>query len=230
MQALAALAGGRNPLGRPRLTEKRRAQILEAAVRVISANGLCDVNIAMVALEAKMSPALVLHYFGTKDRLLEDTLLYSEDRFYTRVTEELNASEGSQQRLVRLLKLTCLTPSDATSETYDDWVLWVELWARSLRDTTLAEERSLLDQRWRQLIARIVMDGIQQGDFTHPDPLEFAVLLGALIDGLMIQILLNDSTVTASWALDRCLKFCSKELAWETGGLSVDQDLTDKAR
>lgn len=212
-------------MGRPRLTEKRRAQILKVAVRVISANGLCDVNVASIATEAGMSPALVLHYFGTKDRLLADTLHYSDERFYARVAEELERTDGSGLRLTRLLELTCLACSDVNSETHDDWVLWVELWARSMRDPNLAEERLLLDHRWRQLIANVVADGIQEGQFTHSDSAQFAVLLGALIDGFIIQILLNDSVVSASWALERCLEFCSKELKWER-----DSGLRDDCR
>ena len=201
-------------MGRPRLTEQRRAKILETAVQVISATGLCDVNVATIATRAEMSPALVLYYFGTKDRLLADTLLYSEERFYTRVSAELARTQGNPERLIRLLEITCLATPETLCETRNDWILWLELWARSLRDPSLASERQALDHRWREMITAVVSDGILSGDFVHPDPMQFATLLGALVDGLLIQILLKDPAVEPSWALQACLQFCARELSW----------------
>jgi AcrR family transcriptional regulator len=55
---------------RRQLSAARRRQILEAAVAVVCERGLCDTRIADVAERAGTSPALVVYYFGTKDRLL----------------------------------------------------------------------------------------------------------------------------------------------------------------
>ena len=45
---------------RPRLTKKRRTQMLEAAAEVIGERGLCETRIADVAERAGLSPALVV--------------------------------------------------------------------------------------------------------------------------------------------------------------------------
>src|SRR2546422_8347019 len=72
-----------------KLSDARRKQILRAAVRVISERGLCDTRISDIAERAGASAALVIYYFGTKDRLLAAALAYSEESFYRQTAREL---------------------------------------------------------------------------------------------------------------------------------------------
>src|SRR5438309_2058532 len=85
---------------RRRPSEVRRSQILEAAVAVIAERGLCDSRISDVARRAKASPALVVYYFGTKERLLADALTFAEDRFYGQTSRELEPIPDARGRLV----------------------------------------------------------------------------------------------------------------------------------
>ncbi len=56
------------------MAQKRRTQMLEAAIEVIAERGLCDTRIADVADMADLSPALVVYYFGSKETLLTEAL------------------------------------------------------------------------------------------------------------------------------------------------------------
>ncbi|GAA0586197.1 TetR/AcrR family transcriptional regulator [Kribbella sandramycini] len=47
---------------------ERRAQILEAARRVLLADPHRELTVELVAAEAKVSPALLFHYFGSKKK------------------------------------------------------------------------------------------------------------------------------------------------------------------
>ncbi len=58
------------PRRRRRSPEQARAEILDAAERLFSTNGPDRVAVADVALEAGVSSALVLHYFGTYAELV----------------------------------------------------------------------------------------------------------------------------------------------------------------
>ena len=60
--------------------EARRIEMLRAAAELICERGFGDTRIADVA--AGVSSALVIYYFGTRDRLLVDALRYSEESFY----------------------------------------------------------------------------------------------------------------------------------------------------
>ena len=193
-------------MARPKLTERRRLQTLQAAVEVIAERGLCDTRIADVAARAGSSPALILYYFGTKDRLLTEALAFAEDRFYLDIFHELTGMRHPADRLVRLIELSC--PEDGEP----DWTLWIELWSRALRDSEAARKREALDRRWRQTIADTVRDGQRAGEFADVDPDEFAFKLAAMMDGLAIQVLLRDSELTRDRMRELCLQMVEREL------------------
>ena len=99
---------------------------------------------------------------------------------------------------------------------FDEWVLWLDLWARAPRDPDVARDRAAMDQRWRQTIGEIVREGQATGEFAAVDATAFALRLGALIDGLAIQVVLKDPEVTRERMFDLCMDLCARELgfAW----------------
>ena len=64
--------------------ESRRVEMLDAAASLICERGFGDTRIADVAKRAGVSSALVIYYFGTRDRLLVDALRHSEESFSRR--------------------------------------------------------------------------------------------------------------------------------------------------
>ena len=67
--------------------EARRIDMLRAAAELICERGFGDTRIADVAKRAGVSSALVIYYFGTRDRLLVDALRQLE-----RVIESIGAA------------------------------------------------------------------------------------------------------------------------------------------
>ena len=194
------------------LSEERRAQILEAAVEVIGERGLCDTRISDIAERAEASPALVVYYFETKERLLAEALTFSETRFYRATAEELETLHTATDRLVRLIELCC-SEDGGGQDWLDEWVLWLDLWTRAYRDPEVAAERESLDRTWRETIAAIVRDGQRAGEFDRSvDPEDLALRLASLIDGLAIQVVLKDPEVTPQRMREICLKMASDEL------------------
>ena len=198
---------------RPKLTQKRRTQMLEAAAEVIGERGLCDARIADIAERAGLSPALVVYYFGSKEKVLTEALAYAEDLFYIEAFRELTGIEGASEKLVRLIELAC--PAVERSETDEYWALWVELWSRALRNDEAARKREALDQRWRSTIAEVVREGQRTGEFEPCDPERFATYLAALMDGLSLQGLLHDSVVNSELINEMCLDAAAQQLGFD---------------
>ncbi|MGH2693624.1 MAG: TetR/AcrR family transcriptional regulator [Actinomycetota bacterium] len=196
-------------MARPKLTERRRLETLQAAVEVIADRGLCDTRIADVAAKAGSSPALILYYFGTKDRLLTEALAFAEDRFYLDTFHELAGMRHPTDRLVRLIELSCPV---AGPKPEPEWTLWIELWSRALRDPEAARKREALDRRWRQTIAETVRAGQRGGEFADVDPDDLAYRLAAMMDGLAIQVLLRDSDMTRDRMREMCIGMVEREL------------------
>jgi AcrR family transcriptional regulator len=214
------LGAGMSP--RRKLSDARRQQILQAAVHVIAEQGLCDTGIKEVAERAGTSPALVIYYFGRKDALLGEALAFAEQRFYADTASALAELSSARERLVRLVQLSCAV-GDGPDSLHEEWVLWLDLWARAPRDPGVARDREVLDRRWRQTIAGIVRQGQEAGEFAPVDADEFSLFLAALIDGLAIQVVLGDPEVPAERMFDLCMAACAREL-----GFGWDAD--DRAR
>ena len=196
---------------KPKFTPERRRQILEAAVEVIAAKGLCETRISDIGERAGTSAALVIYYFHTKDRLLTEALTFAEDRFYLQTFHELTNITSASDRLTRLIEISC-PPEGRSDETAGEWILWVELWSRALRGEDVARKREALDRRWRSTIAEIVRDGQQAGEFADIDADDFSLRLAALIDGLALQVVLGDREVTAARARSLVLDVARREL------------------
>jgi AcrR family transcriptional regulator len=194
---------------RPRLDHVRRPELLAAAASVIRERGLENARVADVAEEAGTSGPSVLYYFASKAELLTEALTTAEERFYEDFTVELDAIESARERLVH-------TVESMTGEGDYDAALWMELWARALRDSELAATRADLDARWRRTIEGVVRYGQERGEFGPADPNEFAVMLGALLDGLAVQIALRDKEVTPDRVRELAVRLAERELGCET--------------
>jgi AcrR family transcriptional regulator len=193
---------------RPRLDHVRRPELLAAAAAVIRRRGLENARIADVADEAGTSAPSVLYYFATKAELLKEALTSAEERFYEELEIELAGIEDARGRLIRIVQY-------GAGEGDYDAALWMELWARALRDPELAATRAELDGRWRRTIAAVVRYGQGRGEFGSADPEGFAVLLASLLDGLAVQIALKDMEVTPDRVRELALNLAERELGCE---------------
>jgi AcrR family transcriptional regulator len=219
------------------LSEGRRRQILQATVAVVTERGLCDTRIADVAERAGASPALVIYYFGRRDRLLAEALSFSEASFYEETARQLAEIASARDQLVHLIRMSC----SAGGGDLDEWVLWLDLWARAPRDPDVARDREQLDRRWRESIAGIVRRGQAAGEFGPVDAEDFSLRLAALIDGLAIQVVLDDPEVPPARMFDLCMETAARELgfSWTReerdrllagGGLGLPADTPHPAR
>ena len=193
---------------RPRLDHVRRPEILAAAATVIRERGLENARVADVADAAGTSAPSVLYWFASKAELLKEALTSAEERFYEELARDLDGIESARGRLVRIVE-------SGTGDGDYDAALWMELWARALRDPELAATREELDGRWRDTIATVVREGQASGEFGPVNADEFSVLMSGLLDGLAVQIALGDAQVTSARVRELALKLAERELGCE---------------
>ncbi|MBA2456985.1 MAG: TetR family transcriptional regulator C-terminal domain-containing protein [Nocardioidaceae bacterium] len=190
--------------------DQRREDMLLAAAQLITERGFSDTRIADVARRVGASPALVIYYFGTKDRLLTEALRFSEKSFYAAVDEMLEHTASARERLETLVRLTCVPQGD--DQIPGAWGLWFELWATAFRVDEVGRDRIELDQRWREMIARIIEAGQAAGEIGQVDAEDFAVTFSALLDGLSIQVALRDPVVDPDRACAIAMRVAASEL------------------
>jgi len=190
------------------VADVRRDQMLVAASHLIAERGFADTRIADVAERVGASPALVIYYFGTKDSLLTEALRWSERSFYAAVEEMLQETPALRDRIENLVT-ACLPVAD---EIPDDWGLWFDLWAQAFRHPEVKKDRVALDQQWRDLLARVVRAGVANGEIDDLDVEAFTVMWSALLDGLVVQVALDDPLVDVPYAQRVAREVAVKEL------------------
>ena len=141
---------------RSRLTEVAatehgaRERILAAAVERIASDGIDDMRIARVAMDAGVSTSLVHYHFETREALLGEALEYSYERAgLARLAADEEAEADPERRLLAMVD-NCLP---YPGELRQDWVLWLELWLRTVRYPELAPTAARLYGRMRDWLS-----------------------------------------------------------------------------
>src|SRR5580704_16587334 len=200
-------AGGSRDAG------ERREQMLRAALEVIMERGYAETRIADVAERTGTSPALVIYYFKTRDQLLTEAIRYSDDTWYAEYLRRMEEIPTAVGRLAQLIAMNCLPGTDPEPGAY--WTLWLDLWAFSPRSPGVAAVRQKSDERWRDAIRSIVLAGQEAGEFASVDADDFTITLAGLLDGLAVQIALEDPGVPPQRAYELAMRFAAGQLGFD---------------
>jgi AcrR family transcriptional regulator len=199
----------------PRLTEadaSRRDQILAAALAVINERGFAETRVAHVAERADVSGGLVMYHFKTKDHLLAEAMRSAEDRWYSEGARRTRKLPSAVKRLEAVVAMTFLP--DEGEDSGESWSMWLDLWAAAVRQPEIRRVREEFDEHWRETIRTIVREGQAAGEFNDIDVDDFAVGFSALLDGLAIQVALEDSAVPPERAVELSLDYAAAQLGF----------------
>jgi AcrR family transcriptional regulator len=204
-----------------------RERILDAACDQIAEEGIDEVRIARVAMRAGASTALVHHYFSTRDELLAEALLHSfelaaDERFGEPAPRP--PAETAGRRLAQLIDECMPRPGHQERE----WVLWVELWLRAVRDPTLRQVAARLYERYREWVAEAIRAGVESGEFPPVDADELADHAMALFDGFGIRALLEDPQMPLERAPRAIAGLLAPPLGLEPEELLVEGSSADR--
>jgi TetR/AcrR family transcriptional repressor of bet genes len=150
----------------------RRGQIVQAAFEVASREGIGGLTIRAVAAEAKLSHALVLHYFERKERLVRALLDWLiETTSVLRVSDDIARFPRALDRLHALLQQEMARLSHQPRHTR----LFFEFWALGARHEEIRARIGAELERYRAAF-RTIMDELLQAE-----PARFP---GATADGM----------------------------------------------
>jgi AcrR family transcriptional regulator len=168
-----------------------RERILAAAVERIAADGIDELRIARVAMDAGVSTSLVHYHFETREALLAEAIEYSyELAGDVRLAEDPEPADHAR-RLAAMMDQ--FLPYQGILER--DWILWVELWLRAIRHPELRPTAGRLYARMREWLAEAISAGIEDGAFRETDPVRVADRLMALGDGYGVRVLIGEISI-----------------------------------
>lgn len=188
--------------------ELRRQQIIEATHRVTLERGLHDVRMQDVAEELHVSSGLIHYHFATKDELIEAMLRDTAEREVAGVEVALGRFASAEEKLAALIET--YLPSVKRDPT---WVMWIDAWGEALRDATVRRISEELDAAWVDLMTDVIAEGVAAGVFASDDPAASAWRLCAVLDGLGLQVVLHQGTMTRAQMHDHVRRAARAELA-----------------
>ena len=174
------LPGGRRPV-----EPARREAVIAATITAIDEVGSLDVTVADIAARAGISPALIHHYFGSKDDVMIAAMRQLLRQYRGEVTRRLAAAEGPRQRVAAVVAGS-FAPSQFSRESISAWLVFY-LYARRS-----GEAARLLRIYFRRLETNLV--SALNPLVGRPRAGRIAAAAGAMIDGVWLRQALTPLT------------------------------------
>ncbi len=194
---------------RPDVSEERKAQIVEAAVAVFSRLGFERARMEDVARESGLSKGTLYLYYESKDELI-GALLESVFDWGMRDLKNALASEGSASE--RLRKFGGLM-SGEIEKFYVLLPVWFEFYAVAARDEGVRRFMKSYFEEYREILAEIVHDGIQRGEFRQVDVEEVTVTLVSLFEGVTLLWAFDPKTVPIGSQIEASIRLLLEGLS-----------------
>jgi AcrR family transcriptional regulator len=190
------MASDSKPKQRTRPTrEQTRARLLQAASEVFASHGYDRASLDDVAAAAGLTKGAVYSSFASKDELF-----YALMR--ERIDERLAFVAAAVDRQTTLQDTTRAAGAGLAELIFSqaDWhLLFIEFWARAVRDPSLRKEFARHRRTARALIARFLEQQAAQLGIGLPAPADqLAVAVLALSNGIAIEQLADPDTVDPS--------------------------------
>ena len=164
--------------------DRRRRQIIEAALAEIRAQPVADVQLASIAARAGLRPGHALYYFGSRDGILIAAVAHAEQQLAGDRRRRLRAIADPTERLAAFV--TAYLPDDGNDPV---WKLWFEGWLRSRSRDDFAEVGRAADLGWRTDLLEC-LDHVAATGGTLPEPaVDYARRFIFLLDGLAVHVL-----------------------------------------
>lgn len=156
---------------------------MKATYLALCKYGYADLTVQRIGEEFGKSKSLLYHHYDGKDELLVSFLEYMLEDFKTDMPEE--DSDDAEGQLRRFLDH--ILPPTLNDERDGFTSAMIELRAQAPHDDAYREQFTHTDQFFRQQIADIIHDGVDQGVFREVDPERTAALLHTTLNGSMLQ-------------------------------------------
>jgi AcrR family transcriptional regulator len=173
--------------------EKRRADLVQAAIRCLAEGGIAAFKMERIAAEAGVSLGLLPHYFKSKTELLAEVYraaLY--DDVYRKIAELDDKAIGSPTaRLCRIVDAIIdpdyLRPANLT--------VWLALWGEIVVNPELRLAHRALYRSYLTSLAVLIGEVAEERQ-RRVNGTEVARNLQALIDGLFLERALDKQAVS----------------------------------
>jgi acyl-CoA thioesterase FadM/AcrR family transcriptional regulator len=186
-------------------TDTRRAELLDAARRVIQRRGCAKAIVGEITGEAGASVGLINYHFGSRDDVLAEA-------FATAAREDLAELEATSRRHADPRARLAAYLELAGWSDRDGWRMWIDAWGEAIRAEPLRNTLEAFERGWRAVLAVVLADGDRQGCWRCTDPEDAAGRLVAAMDGIGMHATLHPGEVPPDRAHGWARRLAEQEL------------------
>ena len=186
----------------------RKPQLINATMEAINSVGLHKASVAMISSYAGVSPAIINHYFGGKNGLLEATM--------RSVLAQL--SEAVQVRLKEIApddtvgRIRAIVGGNFDPQQMDSKVVktWLAFWSLAMHDESLYRLQRVNEKR---LLSHLLLE--LKRELPADRALFVAQGIAALIDGIWLRGALTPTGINSGLAQGLIMDYLEKQLPEE---------------
>ena len=190
-------------------SSRARENIRAAACRAFAARGPSATRISDIAREAGVSSAIIHYYYKSKDEVLLAALQWANEHTSSALYDLRQETSDPIELLRRTIDLAI--PSEGVLR--DEYLLWIETWARVRLHPRLLAECAAMSERWVAFFQALVEDGEAAGVF-HPiaPAAEIAQRMVALSDGLSFRSAIGYTGMQVHRVRELLVSFAAEQL------------------
>ena len=190
-------------MGRQSIETIRRQELTLAAYEVMKRAGLAGLSLAAVAQQAGFSKGMVLHYFTSKEELMERAMRHSNTLLREAVVRRLRLAKSPQQRLAAVIEANFAPRFFRPDITH----AWLAFCAEVPFNKQFRRIQTVIHARMNSNL----LSGF--APLLPPAGAKAAALgLTTLIDGLWLRHGLQTGGITRQVALQQCYGFVQQAL------------------
>lgn len=169
---------------KPDVSDQRIPQILAAAAKIFSRDGIDGASMAQIAKSADLSKATIYHYFDSKDALVEALVRNLFDADQSEMEAWVQSPAPAAERL-QGYAANLVTLLESHQVLYP---IFAEFKARAVRNPSIQGVLEGYFNGYIDAFARIIRQGIEQAELrVELHPQEAALALAALIEGCILM-------------------------------------------
>lgn len=169
---------------------ERKDQIVRATVDCITKYGYHNFSMQDVARTAGVSKGIIHYYFLNKDELMMSVLDKVAGDIEGVLATEMQSLTDARRKLEVFIDV-CFDIVRSTKEYYQ---VNMDFWTQINQKEEVRKVIARHYAKFRESAAVIIREGVGSGVFRQVDPKEYASYVIAVIDGLSLQWLFDEST------------------------------------
>jgi AcrR family transcriptional regulator len=172
-------------MGRKKMGDTRRRQILEGLLKAVGEHGLQRCNMTDVAEAAGVSRGILHYYFKNKDEMIGALVAHLKESYLPDFRDQTTQIDDPQEQLNKSLWYPVQTFGQAGAALAK---VWIEFWGLAAHHPDVHQFINDAQSALREHFQHILRTGIEKGVFSDKiKPEKLASVILAALEGMVLQ-------------------------------------------